>query len=270
MRALAAALTVVVCLGVLGYFVVVAWDALHRAPSDERVASARTKAVELIARQAKRDRAGSPSPTTQPVPPGAVGDEEPPPSPADEQRPLEVGDGVRFIDRDGIVGVRVDGPLERAPSTVTLAPPPPEPEAPPTSLYRLVVIEAAGLIDARSHKIKLAHVEAPAASLTCTRADGEVWPCGMRARTAMRRLIRRRAIECLRADDDADAPQDPKTDAAGGGLVVTECSVANTDLSRWLVEQGWAAPSASAPESWAELHDFAKIAKRGLYDTDAR
>lgn len=194
--------------------------------------------------------------------PAARGD---PATSAAPSGPQERSGDVRFIEKDGIVGVHITGPLERAPAKVEPAPVAPPPGEQP-DLYRLVVIESADLINARSHKIRLAHVNAPALEATCRRADGVQWPCGRRARTAMRRLIRRRAIECV----EDEVKEAAAADAAPPAMRAAECAVANVDLSRWLVEQGWASPSDTAPEDWAALHEAAKGAGLGLYATDAR
>lgn len=168
-------------------------------------------------------------------------------------------DGVRYVEGNGIVAQRVDGELERAPSAVVVEPPKaPEPER---ETYRLVVIRAAGLIDARSHRIALAYIDAPDPEATCTNRGGAAWPCGRRARTALRRLVRRRPIDCL----------DVGTRAGEGETVrVSLCEVAGTDLSRWLVEQGWARPTESAPEEWQSAYATARESGRGLFDRNAR
>jgi len=169
---------------------------------------------------------------------------------------------VRFINENGIVSILVDGPLERAPPRAE-----PEKPAPPPrearDVHRLVVIESAGLIDARSHHIRLAHIEAPSAETRCERPDGVAWPCGMRARTALRRLVRRRAIECLPVKEGEDPKQAPPVRTA-------VCEVAGTDLSRWLIENGWAEPAGTAPDRWRDLHARAVEERRGLYAPDAR
>lgn len=169
---------------------------------------------------------------------------------------------VRFVEEDGVVSIRPDGLLLRAPSAAPEPEPvPPAPRGP--DVYRLVVIMDAGLIDGRTRMLRLAHVDAPAVDRVCQRADGGTWPCGARARTALRRLVRRRAIECH--DLDPDAPEPAEDEAA-----LVRCEVAGTDLARWLVEQGWASPSESAPEEWAALHETARAEGLGLFDPAGR
>lgn len=188
---------------------------------------------------------------------------------------------VRYLNASGIVSPVPDGPLTRLPTPVEPAPqPPPTPER-----YRLVIVESAGMIDARSLRIRLAGVEAPGADATCTAPDGRLWPCGRRARTALRRLVRRRAIDCMdetalqeadagasaagdvgQADAGADeGRRDAAGDVGGKSLVVSRCRVGKVDLSRWLVEQGWAEPAAGANDELRILHAAAREAGRGLY-----
>lgn len=174
---------------------------------------------------------------------------------------------VRFVEGQGIVGPRLDGPLVRLPAMVKEAPPPPPPVAEP-DLYRLVVIESAGVIDARSHIVRLAHVAAPDTSATCRNAAGASWPCGMRARTALRRLIRRRAIACT--DPDWKPGEEKRPPPRQGEMRVEACTVGGVDLAQWLVENGWAEPAAGAPEEWQALNDAAKAEGRGLYDAAGR
>lgn len=171
---------------------------------------------------------------------------------------------VRYVEEEGVVSMRPDGPLLRAPSP---EPPAPDAPAPPEpELYNLVIIESAALIDARTRRFRLAHVEAPAADERCTGSGGRTWPCGRRARTALRRLVQRRAIACdPLTDEGTPAPNEPPPD---GEPVVAQCSVGGTDLSRWLVENGWAEPTADAPEEWAALHAAARAEGRGLFADD--
>ncbi|MBJ3776352.1 hypothetical protein [Acuticoccus mangrovi] len=192
-------------------------------------------------------------------------------SPADAPPPEEETDSdIRYVEENGIASPRPTGPLVR--DTRPIEPPEPEaPRPPQPERYRLVVVESAGLIDARTHFIKLAHIEAPAADASCSHADGAKWPCGRRARTALRRLVRRRAIDCLdlaavaaqQAGKPLPAPTREETRAE-------TCTVAGTDLAEWLVEQGWATPTADAPEGWQAMHRTAVEEERGLYAADAR
>ena len=59
-------------------------------------------------------------------------------------------------------------------------------------------------------------------------------------------------------------------DRAIAPVRAADCEVANTNLSQWMVEQGWARPTADAPKIYAELNKAAVDAGRGLYQADGR
>ncbi|UOM36386.1 thermonuclease family protein [Acuticoccus sp. I52.16.1] len=169
----------------------------------------------------------------------------------------ENGRPVRYVEGSGIAAPRPSGPLvrEEQPTILPAAPA----RGPDPERFKLVVIENAGTVNVRSHRISLAYIDAPDAEATCTRPNGSTWPCGARARTALRRLVRRRAIDCLQLDRTSEAP-----------VRAADCEVANTNLSQWMVEQGWARPTADAPKIYAELNKAAVDAGRGLYQADGR
>ena len=167
---------------------------------------------------------------------------------------------VRQVTGGGITrGPQADGPLERLPSTVEVPPPAPPPPPEPDR-FRLVVVRHADLIDARTHNIDLAFVDAPAADVRCTDAAGNEWPCGMRARTEVRRLIQRRDIACAPVDEEVQQDE----------TVSTSCSVGRTNIGRWLVEHGWAEPAENAPEEFQALHAKAREEKIGLWQASGR
>lgn len=195
---------------------------------------------------------------------------------------------LRQISGPGItLGPQVAGPLKREPTPVV----PPRQEEPESEPYRLVVVLEADRIDLRSQVVRLAHVDAPGILDTCARPDGAgTWPCGRRARTEMRRLIRRRAVRCDPVDGETLAPPAIRTAELAGpeaiprpqaarldrpadrprGTRAARCAVGKTDLSRWLVAQGWARPEPDAPESFHALHEEARAAGVGLFAPDPR
>lgn len=269
MRAITAAILLLACGALLFLIWDAAWTALTDMPGrqaiQQRSAAVATRSAQSPAETAADRPATSPPGTAAPE--GATASTPPPASGS------AGADGrVRFIEEDGIVSIRVDGPLERAPAAPVAEPPPPAPKEEP-SLYRLVVIESAGEIDVRTHKIRLAKISAPGVDTVCRNRSGAAWPCGRRARTALRRLIRRRAIECFPTMVDAEGKvvriKDPPPPQKGD-VRAAECTVGKTDLAQWLMENGWAAPSERTPEAWRTLHDEAKRAGLGLYDPNGR
>ncbi|MCF3932144.1 hypothetical protein L1787_01785 [Acuticoccus sp. M5D2P5] len=250
-RSLIASIFFLGALGLFGLFGFIGWRALTEMPARNEIAtaSADAPAVAERARQRAREREAAIEAAR-----------------ADPAGTTERQDGVRYLNKSGIISLPPEGPLTRTESPVVVEA---EPErAPDPTRYRLVIIESAGLINARTHMIELAHVDAPAADDKCTTADGREWPCGMRARTALRRLVQRRAVDCLDLDAGAETAADAP--AAADGPSIANCTVAGVDLSRWLVEQGWARPAADAPDAFASLADEARSAGRGLYDPQGR
>lgn len=106
-------------------------------------------------------------------------------------------------------------------------------EAKSTRLFKPVALSA-GTLEAQGYRIQLAGVEPLSADEKCAK-DGKEWPCGLQARTAFRSWLRGRAIACV-------VPPQPDEQ-----LILATCHVGNTDLSEWLVSNGWAKPSADGP-----------------------
>jgi endonuclease YncB( thermonuclease family) len=219
-----------------------AWRGLSELPAGT--------ATETIAAGLEAARISAEAP---PAPAREPGSEPPPADPG----AVETGDDIRYVEGAGIVATRIDGPLTRAPSAVVV-PEAAAPDGPKPTLYRLVVIEDADTVNLRSHTVQLANVAGPAADEMCTNASGAVWPCGMRARTALRRLVRSRALECL----DLPSPE--------GAPARATCSAAGEDLSTWLVEHGWARPTNDAPDDLKALHAAAEAEGRGLFNPAGR
>ena len=100
--------------------------------------------------------------------------------------------------------------------------------------------------------IRLPGIAAREADATCKGTHGKSWPCGAAAKAALTRLIRSRAVTCTL----------PK----GGdhNIFDASCSVGGTDLSTWLVRQGWATPKGSEA-ALAKAAEAAKSERLGLW-----
>lgn len=194
------------------------------------------------------------------------------PAPASEQpTPDRTGEtetdaGVRDVSSDRITRSPDSAqPLERLPSAVELPPPlPPEPVR-----YFLVVVEDAITIDANGLTLKISQVQGPATFKACQEGSPVQWSCDIRARTALRKLVGARAIECM-ATDEETARKLEAADAAGetpavDGPVEVNCTVGSTDIASWLVSQGWARPTEKAPDRLKVLSWIAQGQKRGLW-----
>lgn len=97
--------------------------------------------------------------------------------------------------------------------------------------YRPVAL-AAGRLAVGNRTIELSGIDIIEPDAACADINGDVWQCGMQARTAFRAWLRSRAVTCDM--DGVDQSQE---------LIRTKCSVGDTDIARWLVENGWARAS---------------------------
>jgi endonuclease YncB( thermonuclease family) len=124
---------------------------------------------------------------------------------------------------------------------------------PPTKLYYKVRVIDAGTIQSDGIVITLADIAARDAKASCKDAKGRSWGCGAAGRIALTKLIRTRAVSCA-------LPQggEQKTFTA-------RCSVAGTDLSTWVVREGWANPKDPPEKALADAEDTAKKEKIGIW-----
>ena len=114
----------------------------------------------------------------------------------------------------------------------------------------------AGLLPTDTVMIKLEGIDAREADETCKKESGASWPCGAKARAALIRFIRSRAVTCT-------LPQGGETKD-----FAARCSVVGQDLSIWLVRQGWATPQNGAEPELAKALDAAKTERLGLWQSD--
>ena len=114
----------------------------------------------------------------------------------------------------------------------------------------------AGLLPTDAVVIKLDGIDAREADETCKKENGASWPCGAKARAALIRFIRSRAVTCT-------LPQGGETKD-----FAARCSVVGQDLSTWLVRQGWATPQKGAEPELAKALDAAKTERLGLWQSD--
>lgn len=122
-----------------------------------------------------------------------------------------------------------------------------------TKLYYRVTVRDGGTLDAGGVVIRLAGIETREAEAECKDTRGRAWPCGAAARTALMKLVRSRAVACeLPAGGEQES-------------FVARCTVGGTDLSAWMVAQGWAEPHGVAEAALAEAAKEAKSARLGLW-----
>lgn len=119
--------------------------------------------------------------------------------------------------------------------------------------YYRVVVRDGGTIEANGVVITLDDINTRDADAQCKDANGRTWACGMRAHTALTRLIRGRAVVC-------------KVPTSGKQKTLSaRCTVGGIDLSTWMVTQGWAKPKAPKDPKLAKAAEAARKKKIGLW-----
>ncbi len=149
----------------------------------------------------------------------------------------------------------VQGPLKRVEAKL---PEQPKVEVPDDLTFRRPLVLDAGTLRHKTLTIRLAGLDAPAVSETCPSRLGGSWPCGRRARTALRAFVRRRAITCDQISEVAP------------GLIAAQCRRQDTDLSDWMIAQGWARPQEDAPQALRAASEAARAKRKGIWQLDWR
>jgi endonuclease YncB( thermonuclease family) len=124
---------------------------------------------------------------------------------------------------------------------------------PTTKTYYRVTVPDSGTLEAGEVVIKLDGIVARPADAQCQDKKGKSWPCGAAAKAALRRLVRARAVACAL----------PET--AEQKSFTTRCAVSGTDLSTWMVRQGWAKPNDPPEPALADAARAAKSERIGLW-----
>jgi endonuclease YncB( thermonuclease family) len=109
------------------------------------------------------------------------------------------------------------------------------------------VATASARFEAMGYEVAIAGTQSIDPAETCT-YKGTAWPCGIRARTAVRLWLRGRALAC-------DIPPGSDEDA-----IVVGCRLGKDDVGAWLVTNGWAHAAKGGPYVEAE----AKAREAGL------
>lgn len=128
--------------------------------------------------------------------------------------------------------------------------PPPKPDH--SRIYRPLA-EAAGRILGQGLMVEIAGLDIVEPGELCLDPEGIEWPCGMRARTAFRGLLRGRAVSC-------DVPPDFE-----GSEITAGCTLGKLDLGEWIVANGWAKAVRGGP--YEEHERDARDAEKGIFGT---
>ncbi|WP_417670617.1 thermonuclease family protein [Roseibium sp.] len=173
--------------------------------------------------------------------------------------PAPLPQAIRNVSPEGVSAPIITAPLTRIePSKryLELKDPPiaPIPDG-PLELKRVQVVDA-GTLRTKDLTVRIAHVKALAADETCVSRLGGTWPCGARARTSLRGLIRIFTITCEKVAD------------LGPREISAICHRRKTDIGAWLVEHGWAEPLEDAPAAYKELATAAQEKKIGKWQAE--
>ncbi|WP_346899380.1 thermonuclease family protein [uncultured Roseibium sp.] len=175
------------------------------------------------------------------------------------ESPPPLPNEIRDVSPAGISPPEVTGKLTRVkPSQrlLDLINPPVEPVPDGEFELRRPKVIDAGSLGTDGLLVRIAHINALKPDETCVSRVGGTWPCGARARTALRGLIRMFTIVCQKTED------------LGPRQIAATCILRKTDIGEWLVRYGWADPEENAPERYLELAAEAKKRKRGKWQSE--
>jgi endonuclease YncB( thermonuclease family) len=106
--------------------------------------------------------------------------------------------------------------------------------------------------------VSLIGVVALPSDTLCMNGDGGKWACGLRAHVAIRQFLHAKELKC-----------ETLTSAKSGR--VFRCYRDRTNVSQWLLEQGWALPDAQRSEdNLNSAADEARAQKRGIWAGDSK
>jgi endonuclease YncB( thermonuclease family) len=179
--------------------------------------------------------------------------------PSGRQPAAPIPEDIRNVSPEGVSAPEVTGNLKRiAPSErfLELMNPPVEPIPDgPLELIRVEVPDGGHLKSDRL-VVTLAHIDPLPLDATCETELGASWPCGTRARTFLRGLVRRLKVTCSKEHE------------LGPQSILAECQRGNIDLSTQLVRFGWANVTEDAPDNLRELAELAKSGKIGQWQSE--
>lgn len=166
---------------------------------------------------------------------------------------------IRNVSPEGVSPPPVTGPLKRIEPSKRyqeLVNPPVEPVPDgPLVLRRIHVLSVTDLAT-EDLKVRLAHVQPLAADATCETTGTDNWPCGARARTFLRGLVRQFQITCTKETE------------TGPKAIIATCQRGTIDLSEALIRNGWADVAKTASQTLVGLRDEAKSQGIGIWRKD--
>jgi endonuclease YncB( thermonuclease family) len=104
----------------------------------------------------------------------------------------------------------------------------------------------------QGRRIRLLGIDAPEARQTCG-GSAEPWPCGRRAARALAARVARQPVACRWREQDR------------WGRPLAACRVGRTDLSAWMVGNGWALAFRRYSTAYVDAEAKAQAARRGVW-----
>ncbi|MEM9632731.1 MAG: thermonuclease family protein [Pseudomonadota bacterium] len=183
----------------------------------------------------------------------------PDPAPKETTSAAPLPGNIRNVSPDGVSAPKVTGSLKRIEPSKRyqeLKDPPIEPIPDgPLHLRRVQVLDS-GHIKSDKLTVTLAYIVPLDREETCVSRLGGTWPCGARAQTFLRGLIRQFKVTCKKIEE------------LGPQHILAECWRGKFGLSSRLVRYGWAEPTADAPQELVELALAAKQKKIGKWQSE--
>ncbi|PHO03052.1 nuclease [Rhodobacteraceae bacterium 4F10] len=123
---------------------------------------------------------------------------------------------------------------------------------PPTLSGRASVIDG-DTIDLHGTRIRLHGIDAPESGQRCQDAKSKSWRCGQKAAWALDHAIDRQRVTCRITDKDRY------------DRLIGTCSVGDTDLNGWMVQNGWAVAYRKYSNDYTAHERYAQNAELGLW-----
>jgi endonuclease YncB( thermonuclease family) len=143
-------------------------------------------------------------------------------------------------------------PTQRQPSPVTIAPKSAEIKPPVEALVGQASVIDGDTIDIHGIRIRFSGIDAPESRQTCE-ANGASYRCGQKASLVLSDFIGAHTVSCN------------KTGVDRWRRVIAKCFADGTDLSSWMVSNGWAIAYRKYSMDYVADEDRARVQKLGIW-----
>lgn len=108
-------------------------------------------------------------------------------------------------------------------------------------------------IEIHGERIRFDAIDAPESRQQCLNADGTSYPCGRRSAFALSDMIGRGLVSCEPKGHDRYR------------RTIAVCFKGETNLSAWMVSEGWAVAFRKYGIDYIPQEDEARLARRGIW-----